>query len=78
MKTTAADVKATFDGLVEKLNLKESHSGWFNGLCPAHEDTKNSFGMIIEDDGSVRFNCFAGCKRKGILQSLNFSESRPR
>jgi len=43
-------------------NAKTRDGVQYEGLCPFHDDTKNSFGFRI-DDG--RCNCFVGCMEKG-------------
>jgi len=43
-------------------NAKSRDGIQYEGLCPLHDDTHNSFGFRI-DDG--RCNCFAGCLDKG-------------
>ena len=43
-------------------NAKTRDGIQYEGLCPFHEDTNNSFGFRI-DDG--RCNCFVGCMEKG-------------
>ena len=34
----------------------------YNGLCPFHADSKNSFMVYVNKDDEVRFHCFGACK----------------
>ena len=34
----------------------------YNGLCPFHSDSKNSFMVYVNKDDEVRFHCFGACK----------------
>jgi len=40
---------------------------WINGLCPLHEDQKQSFGYNITED---YFHCLAGCAQNSDLLDL--------
>jgi len=53
--------------IAESLGVhKCSSEGWFLCKCPIHEDNKPSLSIKDGDNGSVIFNCFAGCESKDI------------
>jgi len=39
----------------------------FTCRCPAHEDTRNSLSVDVDDDGVVGVYCHAGCKTEDVL-----------
>lgn len=53
--------------IAESLNVfKINHDGWYQCKCPIHEDNKPSMGVKDGNEGSVIFNCFAGCDSSDI------------
>ena len=47
----------------------QSRSGWWNCICPVHEDSNPSFG-VKDTDGGVVFKCLAGCTDQAIMAAL--------
>jgi hypothetical protein len=48
--------------IAEALGGAKQHGDWWNCKCPLHDDAKNdSLGIIDREDGSVWFECLAGC-----------------
>lgn len=59
--------------LDEFLNLfkgvKPGKDGWYQALCPAHDDNNASLG-IREDSGKIGLNCLAGCTAEAITRAV--------
>jgi hypothetical protein len=72
MTTAAAPAKATltFDDAVEAIGGKSSNGGWYNGCCPAHNDSSPSLGIKARPDGTFAIKCQAGCKRQNVIVAL--------
>jgi hypothetical protein len=48
----------------------------YYACCPAHKGGKEqnqSFGILLDDDGSIKLNCFAGCTKEAILAALGIT-----
>ena len=53
---------------------KETPSGWWQGLCPAHPDTTASLGFR-NGTRKLALVCHAGCSRSQILAALHLTEA---
>lgn len=59
-----------FSDVVARLNARgPSHTGWYSGLCPAHDDRHASFSFT-ERDGKFGFHCHRGCDYGDIVSAL--------
>ncbi len=47
----------------------EGKGGWADALCPAHDDTNPSLG-IMDDDGRLAVNCKKGCPTERVLEAV--------
>lgn len=63
------------DVLLDKLHVVTQNGKYYRCFCPTHADTKPSLSVWIEDDGSIRIKCFAGCRSTQILDSLGLKWS---
>lgn len=69
------------DSFLSKLtSVKQTAHGKYQACCPAHEDKSPSLSIVEGDKGQVVFNCFAGCEKLEILDSLglNWADLYPR
>ena len=63
------------DRLLERLNgVRETASGEYLALCPAHEDSKPSLSIKRLDD-RVLVHCFAGCPSCDVVEAVGLSMS---
>jgi CHC2 zinc finger len=67
--STAAKV---LDRLV---GVKQTATGRWIALCPAHEDRSPSFSVRETEDGRVLLHCFAGCANGDVLAALGLRMS---
>lgn len=49
--------------------VRESSTGQYKALCPAHDD-KSPTLSVTEKDGRVLIHCFAGCETGDVLDAL--------
>lgn len=57
---------------IANANGKFKRTGeWLNLCCPLHEDKNPSLGIRDGEDGSVIFNCLAGCSSKDLAEFYN-------
>lgn len=52
--------------IAESLGPFKRNGEWYKCKCPIHKDNKPSLGIKDGEDGSVIFNCLAGCNSKDI------------
>jgi len=60
----------TFSDAVAAISGQGSRGGWYNGLCPAHEDSTPSLGIKERPDGTFAVKCQAGCSRRQVMKAL--------
>lgn len=60
----------TFTDAVAAIDGKPGNGGWYNGLCPAHNDSTPSLGIKERPDGTFAVKCQAGCGRKDVISAL--------
>lgn len=53
-----------------KLGGAKKHGAGWMCLCPAHDDKNPSLGLKDNDDGTVTWNCLAGCDPKAVGAEL--------
>jgi CHC2 zinc finger len=53
--------------------VKQTGSGKYLALCPAHHDKSPSLAIKETDDGRILLYCFAGCALEAILAALLLS-----
>ncbi|MGA7078664.1 MAG: phage/plasmid primase, P4 family [Terriglobales bacterium] len=71
MKTVSAvSDTLTFSDAISVIDGKGSKGGWYNGRCPAHNDSTPSLGIKEYSDGGFAVKCQAGCERKRIIAAL--------
>lgn len=64
----------TLEELASRLSgVRKGSDGWFNALCPAHDDHHQSFSFCSDGRG-IQFKCHAGCDRKAILDAMGLTE----
>ena len=71
---------ANIDLLLLRLEgVRQTGAGKYLAKCPAHDDRHASFGIKLTDEGAILLNCFAGCDKQTILDSigLTFSDLFP-
>ena len=60
------------ENIVAKLDrVSRTDNGW-QARCPAHDDTKPSLSIGI-DDGKTLLHCHAGCQTEQIVRALGLS-----
>jgi len=55
--------------------VKQTGTGRWIALCPAHEDRSPSFSVRETDDGRVLLHCFAGCANGDVLAAIGLRMS---
>src|SRR4030095_9820072 len=48
-------------------------NGWYEALCPAHDDRRRSLGIKAGDTGSVILKCQAGCATEAVVEALGLT-----
>lgn len=57
--------------LLDRLDkVRQTGSGRYLALCPAHDDKSPSLAIRELDDGRVLVHCFAGCDVESILGAI--------
>lgn len=69
-KATSDKLTLTFSDAVAAISGQGSPRGWYNGHCPAHNDSTPSLGIKEHPDGSFAVKCQAGCTRQQVLAAL--------
>ena len=64
------------DEFAHHVQRAKKRSGWYTGLCPAHNDRNPSLSWKDSTTGreGVSVKCFTGCSREEILSALNLKE----
>jgi hypothetical protein len=56
--------------VLERVEGKVRHNGYYMALCPAHDDQEPSLSVKEAEDGRVLLKCFAGCAVENIVAAL--------
>lgn len=67
-------VSGVRDCLLRRLERVKQHRGYWNALCPSHEDHEPSLAVREHDDG-VSVKCHAGCTTEEILGAIGWKKS---
>ena len=68
----------TITELLDRLEDVTSTStvGTFLARCPAHEDTRPSLVITLQDDGKVLLHCRAGCPKRQVVVAMGITMSQ--
>jgi len=47
-----------------------NYNGWYEAVCPAHEDFNPSLGVKEADDGGLVVYCHAGCEAREVYEAI--------
>ncbi len=62
--------------LIDRLDkVRQTGSGRYLALCPAHDDKSPSLAIRELDDGRILVHCFAGCDVESILGAIGMDLS---
>src|ERR1017187_3950880 len=82
MTTTAPPDVEVLDAILNCFDNHETfHAGtpkeYYRAFCPAHDDVNKPSLLIYPNrDGSVRFDCRAGCKSSDVVAKLDLLPSK--